>query len=162
LHTPHGQSRQPHNRTTAIRVNSPSCGAIAYCPLPPPEDALASALTPHTEVVARAPSGPSQLDAPLDSVALPRAPRCLRPPTPHRHPAALSSEASSGSTGVALAAVGAAVGQPVTVVLPDAVSRERMALIHTHGGPPTGGGLGSPIHHRAPAVISLGAGKGGV
>ena len=36
-------------------------------------------------------------------------------------------EASSGSTGVALAAVGAVLGHKVTVMIPDGVSRERMA-----------------------------------
>lgn len=87
----------------------------------------------------------------------PCAPRCLRPPIPHRHLGALTLEASSGSTGVALAAVGAALGQPVTVVLPDAVSRERMALIHTHGGPPRGGG----VPHPSPGHQQQGGVEGG-
>eukprot|EP00667_Euglena_gracilis_P002659 EG_transcript_2662 len=42
-------------------------------------------------------------------------------------------EASSGSTGVALASVGAALGNPVTIVIPDSASRERMALLHGYG-----------------------------
>ena len=42
-------------------------------------------------------------------------------------------EASSGCTGVALASVGAVLGHKVTIVIPDSVSRERMALLYAYG-----------------------------
>jgi cysteine synthase len=42
-------------------------------------------------------------------------------------------EASSGNTGIAFAAVGSALGHPVTIFMPDWMSPERMALIASFG-----------------------------
>lgn len=43
------------------------------------------------------------------------------------------AEATSGNTGIALAGVGRALGHPVTIFLPDWMSRERIALIRSYG-----------------------------
>jgi len=43
------------------------------------------------------------------------------------------AEATSGNTGIAFAAVGRALGHPVTVFMPDWMSHERMALISSFG-----------------------------
>ncbi|MDF7626714.1 cysteine synthase A [Lactobacillaceae bacterium L1_55_11] len=42
-------------------------------------------------------------------------------------------EATSGNTGIALAAVGAAKGYPVTIVMPDSMSAERKQLVKAYG-----------------------------
>jgi cysteine synthase B len=42
-------------------------------------------------------------------------------------------DSTSGNTGIALAMIGAALGYPVTLVLPDNVSRERKQMIHAFG-----------------------------
>ena len=42
-------------------------------------------------------------------------------------------EATSGNTGIAFAALGRALGHPVTIFMPDWMSRERMDLIHSLG-----------------------------
>jgi cysteine synthase A len=42
-------------------------------------------------------------------------------------------EATSGNTGIAFAAVGRALGHPVTIFMPNWMSRERMELIHSLG-----------------------------
>jgi len=42
-------------------------------------------------------------------------------------------EATSGNTGIAFAAVGRALGHPVTIFMPNWMSRERMDLIHSLG-----------------------------
>lgn len=42
-------------------------------------------------------------------------------------------EATSGNTGIALAALGRALGHPVTIFMPDWMSRERMDLIRSYG-----------------------------
>jgi cysteine synthase A len=43
------------------------------------------------------------------------------------------AEATSGNTGIAFAALGRALGHPVTIFMPDWMSRERMDLIHSLG-----------------------------
>ena len=43
------------------------------------------------------------------------------------------AEATSGNTGIAFAAVGRALGHPVTIFMPNWMSRERMDLIHSLG-----------------------------
>ncbi len=43
------------------------------------------------------------------------------------------AEATSGNTGIALAAIGAAMGHPVTIYMPDWMSRERVQLIQSYG-----------------------------
>jgi cysteine synthase A len=43
------------------------------------------------------------------------------------------AEATSGNTGIALAGIGRALGHPVTIFLPDWMSRERIALIRSYG-----------------------------
>jgi cysteine synthase A len=43
------------------------------------------------------------------------------------------AEATSGNTGIAFAAIGRALGHPVTVFMPDWMSHERMALISSFG-----------------------------
>ena len=43
------------------------------------------------------------------------------------------AEATSGNTGISLAAVGRALGHAVTIFMPDWMSRERVALIHSYG-----------------------------
>src|SRR5690242_13186658 len=42
-------------------------------------------------------------------------------------------DSTSGNTGIALAMIGAALGYPVTLVMPDNVSRERKRIIHAFG-----------------------------
>jgi cysteine synthase len=42
-------------------------------------------------------------------------------------------EATSGNTGISLAAIGRALGHPVTIFMPNWMSRERMDLIHSLG-----------------------------
>ncbi|MBB5396672.1 PLP-dependent cysteine synthase family protein [Mucilaginibacter sp. AK015] len=42
-------------------------------------------------------------------------------------------EASSGNTGIALAAIGSALGHPVRIIMPDWLSRERSELIRAYG-----------------------------
>jgi cysteine synthase A len=69
----------------------------------------------------------------------------------HLHPGDTIAEATSGNTGIAFAALGRALGHPVTIFMPNWMSRERMDLIHSLGAtivPVTkqqGGFLGS-IH----------------
>jgi len=64
-------------------------------------------------------------------------------------PGDLIAEATSGNTGISLAAVGRALGHPVTIFMPDWMSRERVDLIHSFGaaivpvGRAQGGFLGS-------------------
>jgi cysteine synthase A len=59
------------------------------------------------------------------------------------------AEATSGNTGISFAAVGRALGHPVTIFMPDWMSRERVDLIHGFGativpvGPAEGGFCGS-------------------
>ena len=59
------------------------------------------------------------------------------------------AEATSGNTGISLAAVGRSLGHPVTIFMPDWMSRERVDLIHGLGativpvGRAQGGFLGS-------------------
>ena len=59
------------------------------------------------------------------------------------------AEATSGNTGISFAAVGRALGHPVTIFMPDWMSRERVDLIHSLGativpvGRAQGGFLGS-------------------
>ncbi len=43
------------------------------------------------------------------------------------------AEATSGNTGIALAAIGAAMGHSVTIYMPDWMSRERVQLIQSYG-----------------------------
>ncbi len=43
------------------------------------------------------------------------------------------AEATSGNTGIALAAIGTALGHPVTIFMPDWMSRERTDLIRSYG-----------------------------
>jgi cysteine synthase len=43
------------------------------------------------------------------------------------------AEATSGNTGIAFSAVGRALGHPVTIFMPDWMSRERIALISSFG-----------------------------
>jgi cysteine synthase A len=43
------------------------------------------------------------------------------------------AEATSGNTGIALAAIGTAMGHPVTIYMPDWMSQERVQLIHSYG-----------------------------
>jgi cysteine synthase A len=64
-------------------------------------------------------------------------------------PDGLVIEATSGNTGIAFAAVGRALGHPVTIFMPDWMSAERIALIRSLGAtirlvsPAEGGFLGS-------------------
>lgn len=48
-------------------------------------------------------------------------------------PGAVIIEATSGNTGISFAAVGRALGHPVTIFMPDWMSRERIALIKSFG-----------------------------
>ncbi len=43
------------------------------------------------------------------------------------------AEATSGNTGIAFAAIGRALGHPVTIFMPDWMSRERQDLIRSYG-----------------------------
>jgi cysteine synthase A len=51
----------------------------------------------------------------------------------HLHPGDMIAEATSGNTGIAFAALGRALGHPVTIFMPKWMSRERMDLIHSLG-----------------------------
>ena len=51
----------------------------------------------------------------------------------HLHPGDTIAEATSGNTGIAFAALGRALGHPVTIFMPNWMSRERMDLIHSLG-----------------------------
>jgi cysteine synthase A len=51
----------------------------------------------------------------------------------HLHPGDTIAEATSGNTGIAFAALGRALGHPVTVFMPDWMSRERLDLIRSLG-----------------------------
>jgi cysteine synthase A len=42
-------------------------------------------------------------------------------------------EATSGNTGIALAAIGKAMGHPVVIYMPDWMSLERVKLIESYG-----------------------------
>jgi len=48
-------------------------------------------------------------------------------------PGAAIIEATSGNTGISFAAIGRALGHPVTIFMPDYMSRERQALIRSFG-----------------------------
>lgn len=49
------------------------------------------------------------------------------------HPGDTIVEATSGNTGIAFAALGRALGHPVTIFMPDWMSQERVALIRSYG-----------------------------
>lgn len=49
------------------------------------------------------------------------------------HPGDTIAEATSGNTGISFAAIGRALGHPVTIFMPDWMSRERTDLIHSYG-----------------------------
>lgn len=49
------------------------------------------------------------------------------------HPGDTIVEATSGNTGISFAALGRALGHPVTIYMPDWMSRERVELIHSLG-----------------------------
>ncbi len=49
------------------------------------------------------------------------------------HPDDTIAEATSGNTGIAFAAIGRALGHPVTIFMPDWMSRERQDLIRAYG-----------------------------
>ncbi len=49
------------------------------------------------------------------------------------HPGDTIVEATSGNTGIAFAAIGRALGHPVTIFMPDWMSRERKDLIRSYG-----------------------------
>lgn len=49
------------------------------------------------------------------------------------HPGDTIAEATSGNTGIAFAAIGRALGHPVTIFMPDWMSRERVDLIRGYG-----------------------------
>ena len=49
------------------------------------------------------------------------------------HPGDTIAEATSGNTGIAFSAIGRALGHPVTIFMPDWLSRERMDLIRSFG-----------------------------
>jgi cysteine synthase A len=51
----------------------------------------------------------------------------------HLHPGDTIVEATSGNTGIAFAAVGRALGHPVTIFMPDWMSEERKLLIRSFG-----------------------------
>jgi cysteine synthase A len=51
----------------------------------------------------------------------------------HLHAGDTIAEATSGNTGIAFAALGRALGHPVTIFMPNWMSRERMDLIHSLG-----------------------------
>ena len=48
-------------------------------------------------------------------------------------PGAVIAEATSGNTGISFAAIGRALGHPVTIFMPDWMSRERVELIRSFG-----------------------------
>jgi len=49
------------------------------------------------------------------------------------HPGDIIAEATSGNTGISFAAIGAALGHPVSIFMPDWMSRERKDLIRSYG-----------------------------
>ena len=49
------------------------------------------------------------------------------------HPGDTITEATSGNTGISFAALGRALGHPVTIFMPDWMSQERKGLIHAYG-----------------------------
>lgn len=49
------------------------------------------------------------------------------------HPGDTIAEATSGNTGISFAAIGRALGHPVTIFMPDWMSRERQDLIRAYG-----------------------------
>ena len=49
------------------------------------------------------------------------------------HPGDMIAEATSGNTGISFAALGRALGHPVTIFMPDWMSRERVDLIRSYG-----------------------------
>jgi cysteine synthase len=49
------------------------------------------------------------------------------------HPGDTIVEATSGNTGISFAAIGRALGHPVTIFMPNWMSRERVELIHSFG-----------------------------
>ncbi len=51
----------------------------------------------------------------------------------HLKPGEPIAEATSGNTGIALAAIGTAMGHPVVIYMPDWMSRERVQLIESYG-----------------------------
>jgi len=65
------------------------------------------------------------------------------------HPGDIIAEATSGNTGISFAAIGSALGHPVSIFMPDWMSRERKDLIRSYGariilvGQEQGGFLGS-------------------
>lgn len=74
------------------------------------------------------------------------------------------AEATSGNTGIAIAAIGRALGHPVTIFMPDWMSRERVDLIRSFGARivlvsrDEGGFLGAieradEMHRRDPTVF---------
>jgi len=78
-------------------------------------------------------------------------------------PGAPIVEATSGNTGIAVAGVGRALGHPVTIFMPDWMSRERIDLIRSLGatihlvGKADGGFLGSIERAEAFAAATPGA-----
>jgi cysteine synthase A len=78
-------------------------------------------------------------------------------------PGALIVEATSGNTGIAVCAIGRALGHPVTIFMPDWMSRERIDLIRSLGAdirlisPEQGGFLGSIERAEALAAETPGA-----
>jgi len=49
------------------------------------------------------------------------------------HPGDVIAEATSGNTGISFAAIGSALGHPVSIFMPDWMSRERKDLIRSYG-----------------------------
>jgi cysteine synthase A len=49
------------------------------------------------------------------------------------HPGDIIAEATSGNTGISFAAIGSALGHPVSIFMPDWMSRERKDLIRSYG-----------------------------
>jgi cysteine synthase A len=77
-------------------------------------------------------------------------------------PGAPIIEATSGNTGISMAGIGRAMGHPVTIFMPDWMSRERIDLIRSLGadihlvGPEEGGFLGSIERAEAMAETTTG------
>ena len=77
-------------------------------------------------------------------------------------PGAPIAEATSGNTGIALTAIGRALGHPVEVFMPDWMSTERIALLHAMGAGvhlvtrDEGGFLGSIARAEAYAAANAG------
>src|SRR5271169_3177899 len=49
------------------------------------------------------------------------------------HPGDVIAEATSGNTGISFAAIGSALGHPVSIFMPDWMSQERRDLIRSYG-----------------------------